>query len=180
MRIIPIIGLSVISLALSGCYFSRTHIHTTDGKSYQIYGDGILLCEDSQDCHIPQRGTPHTLELEAVKNGNVVGRTTTKREITTASVFWGFLTYFVTLYVYEAYPDDVYIPLDYSNPVVNEQLKYNNNNGFSGGDSWNASPFQSGGSAWDNGSSAAPQAVRQQQPPASTPAPSEYEGLQEY
>ncbi len=180
MRTISIIGLSVLTLALSGCYLSRTHIHTTDGKSYQIYGDGILLCEDSQDCNIPQRGTPHTLELEAVKNGNVVGRTTTKREITTASVFWGFLTYFVTLYVYEAYPDDVYIPLDYSNPMVNEQIK-NSNSGFSGGDSWNTSPFQSGGSAWDKGNTAAPQAVRQgQQPPPSTPAPSDYEGLQEY
>jgi hypothetical protein len=180
VRIASIIGISVFALALSGCYFSRTHVHTTDGKSYQIYGDGVLLCEDSQDCHIPKRGTPHTLELEAVKNGNVVGRTSTKREITTSSVFWGFFTYFVTLYVYQAYPDDVYIPLDYSNPVVNEQARYNNNGGFAGGDTWNSSPFQSGGSAWDNGTSA-PQAVRQeQQPPPSTPAPSNYEGLQEY
>lgn len=190
----------MLALSLSGCYLSQTKIQTTDGKSYQIYGDGILLCDDSQDCKIPQRGSPHTLELEVVKNGNVVGRTTIKREITTASVFWGFLTYFVTLYVYEAYPDEVYIPLDYSNPILNEQRKYNGN-GFAGGDAWNASPFDAGGSSWDNAPGApvpAPQAVRQEQPtpmpapqavrqeqsaptpPLTNPEPVNGEGIQEY
>ena len=175
----------MLALSLSGCYLSQTKIQTTDGRSYQIYGDGILLCDDSQDCKIPQRGSPHTLELEAVKNGNVVGRTTIKREITTASIFWGFITYFVSLYVYEAYPDEVYIPLDYSNPILNEQGKYNN--GFAGGDAWNASPFDAGGSSWDNAPGApvpAPQAVRQEQPaptqPLTSPEPANSEGIQEY
>lgn len=162
MRITHLI-IPVLALSLSGCYFSRTSIHTTDGGSYQIYGNGELLCEDSQDCKIQQRGAPRTLELEAVKNGNVVGKTTTKREITTASVVWGFFTYFVTLYVYEAYPDEVFIPLDYSNPTVNAQLQYNN--GFAGGDAWNNSPFESRGSSWNNGEGQ-PQAVRQGQPQA--------------
>ncbi len=176
MRIAKYI-LPVLALSLSGCYLSQTHIQTTDGRSYQVYGDGILLCEDSQDCKIPQRGTPHTLELEAVKNGNVVGRTSIQREITTSSILWGFLTYFVTLYVYEAYPDQVYIPLDYSNPIVNEQGKYNG--GFAGGDAWNTSPFQSNGSAWDNGTNE-PKAVRQEQIPPPQPVPVDNEGLQEY
>lgn len=185
MRITSLI-IPVLALSLSGCYLSQTKIQTTDGKSYQIYGDGILLCDDSQDCKIPQRGSPHTLELEVVKNGNVVGRTTIKREITTASVFWGFFTYFVSLYVYEAYPDEVYIPLDYSNPILNEQRKYNGN-GFAGGDAWNASPFDAGGSSWDNAPGTpmpAPQAVRQEQPaptpPLTNPEPTNGEGIQEY
>lgn len=179
----------MLALSLSGCYLTQTHIHTTDGKSYQIYGDGVLLCDDSQDCKIPQRGTPHTLELEAVKNGNVVGRTTIKRDITTASVMWMFFTGYISLYFYQAYPDEVYIPLDYSNPILNEQGKYNGD-GFAGGDSWNKSPFDAAGSSWDNAPGAPapepapPQAVRQEQtaptPPLTNPESVNGEGIQEY
>jgi len=173
----------VLAFSLSGCYFGRTQIQTTDGRSYQIYGDGELLCEDSQDCKIQQRGTPHTLELEAVKNGQVVGKTTTKREITTASIFWMFCTGYVSLYFYQAYPDDVYIPLDYSNPAVNEKLQ-NSSGGFAGGDSWSKSPFETGGSSWDNGNgdptAGEPRAVRQGQVEPVEPAANESQGLQEY
>lgn len=132
------------ALSLSGCYLNRTTISVTDGRDYKIYGDGELLCESSQDCKIAQRGTPRTMELEAVKGNTVVGRTSIKREITTASVMWGFFTYFTTLYLYQAYPDNVFIPIDYDNEIVNRKVRE------TGGSDWNTSPYKAQGSSWDN------------------------------
>jgi len=143
VRNIALLGLLAMASALSGCYMGRTTITTTDGRDYKIYGDGELLCESTSDCTIPQRGTPHTIELEAVKGNTVVGKTTISREITTSSIAWGFITYFVSLYVYQAYPDHVYIPLDYNNEILNRKLSE------SGGGDWNVSPLESKGSAWD-------------------------------
>ncbi|MBR2308538.1 MAG: hypothetical protein IKA48_15325 [Fibrobacter sp.] len=142
-RNIVLLGLLAFALTLSGCYFSRTTIRTTDGKDYKIYGDDELICESSQDCKIGQRGAPHTMELKAVKGNTVVGRTTIKREITTASVMWGVVSYFTTLFVYQAYPDNVYIPIDYSSEMVSRTVRE------TGGNDWNTSPYKSQGSAWD-------------------------------
>ena len=140
-----LLGLLALALALSGCYLNRTAIATTDGRSdYKIYGDGELLCESSYDCKIPQRGAPHTMELEAVKGNTVVGRTTIKREITTSSILWGFCTYFITLYIYQAYPDNVFIPIDYNNEIVNRKVRET-----STGSNWETSPYKSQGSSWD-------------------------------
>jgi len=145
VRIISKICIAAIALSLSGCYLSRTTITTTDGRSYKIYGNGELLCEDSQDCKIGQRGTPNTLELEAVKNGTTVGKKTIKREITTASIVWGFYTYFSSLYLYQAYPDKVYIPIDYGNQGVSDLVRTERNT-----NDWNTSPYKSKGSVWDS------------------------------
>ena len=142
MRIAFTICAACLALTLSGCYMSQTHISVADGRSYKVYGNGVLLCEDSQDCKIGQRGTPNTLELEAVSNGKVVGRTSTKREITGASVFWGFFTYFITLYVYQAYPDNVYIPIDYSRGDPRDSQSSGDKWGAS---DWDKSPYSSGG-----------------------------------
>ena len=142
---ISLLFVSLLALTLTGCYLSRTSISTTDGHDYQIYGNGVLLCESSTDCKIGQRGTPNTLDLEAVKGGTVVGRKTIKREITTASVFWGFFTYFTTLYIYQAYPDNVYIPIDYSNANVANMVQRTGST-----NTWNTSPYKSQGSSWDD------------------------------
>ena len=136
--------LALLCFSLSGCYLSRTTIATTDGRDYKIYGNGVLLCENSTNCKIGQRGTPNNLELEAVKGSTVVGKTTIKREITSASVFWGFFTYFITLYIYQAYPDNVYIPIDYSNSAVSNMVKTS-----ASANDWSTSPYKSQGSAWD-------------------------------
>lgn len=143
-RNIVLLGMLAFALTLSGCYLNRTTISATDGRDYKIYGNGELLCESSQDCKIPQRGAPHTMELEAVKGNTVVGRTSIKREITTASIMWGFCTYFITLYLYQAYPDNVFIPIDYNNELVNRKVRER------GGSDWDASPYSTQGSSWDN------------------------------
>lgn len=150
MRIASTICTAAIALSLSGCYLSQTHISTTDGRSYKIYGNGELLCEDSQDCKIGQRGTPNTLELEAVKGGQVVGRTTITRQITTASILWMFYTCYTSLYFYQAYPDNVYIPLDYSRADLIKDSQ-TSSDGWGSATDWNTSPYKSSGSVWDNG-----------------------------
>ena len=142
-RNIAVFGLLAIAMTLSGCYMNRTAIRTTDGRNYKIYADDELLCESSTDCRIPQYGTPQSMELKAVMGNTVVGKTTIKREINGASIAWGFFTYFITLYVYQAYPSYVYIPIDYNNDVVSKTVREGS------GTDWNASPYDSKGSSWD-------------------------------
>ena len=154
MRIVTLLAISAFALSLRGCYLSRTHLHTTDGRSYEIYGDGVLLCEDSQDCSIPQCGTPHRMELEAVKNGTVVGRTTIRRRITSETILWGFATYFTSLYLYQAYPKNVNIPIDYNSDAANNGL--NSANTFD----WNKSPFEQD-NTWDNSNPQQPDVPKQ-------------------
>lgn len=153
------------SLCLCGCFFSKTKIMATDSRSYEVYGNGALLCEDSQDCRIPQRGSPSTLDLELVKNGKVIGHTTVRREITTASVLWGFCTYFTSLYLYQAYPNEVFIPINYGGYAETDYP-------ISQKSSWDTSPLAESESVWDKGSSTSkPEA--QPEPPAPM-APNEY------
>lgn len=147
MRIAAITIISVAAFSLSGCYLSRTHLHTTDGKSYEIYGNGVLLCEDSQDCSIAQCGTPYIMELEAVKNGTVVGKKTIRRHITAESVLWGFATYFTSLYLYQAYPKNVNIPIDNNSDGVADSSA----SGTQAFD-WNRSPFENENSSWNGDS----------------------------
>ena len=168
-KIIKLFFASALVLSLSGCYLSRTTIATTDGRDYQVYGNGILICENSTDCKIGQRGTPNTLELEAVKGGAVVGKKTIKREITTASVMWGFFTYFTTLFLYQAYPDNVYIPIDYNNGAVSDLVRIDNNRS----NDWNTSPYQRQSGSWD-----AP--MSPQDNTNSAPAPTDDSAVDEY
>ena len=147
------------SLCLCGCFFSKTKIMATDSRSYEVYGNGALLCEDSQDCRIPQRGSPSTLDLELVKNGKVIGHTTVRREITTASVLWGFCTYFTSLYLYQAYPSEVFVPINYSvySPEDNSNSRKS---------SWDTSPLTESESVWDKGPSSSNKEATAAEPPA--------------
>lgn len=150
-RRIAYLAIFALMLPLTGCFAGRSHIHATDGRSYQVYADGALICEDSQECKIGTRGTPKRLELELVKNGRVVGSKTVNREITGASIFWGFFTYFTSLYLYQAYPNDIYIPINYNN-----ERNYSNSENNSA--SWDDTPYKNAGSVWDK-SPSTPDAV---------------------
>lgn len=163
------------TLCLCGCFLSQTKIMATDGRSYEVYGNGALLCDDSQDCKIGQRGSPSTLDLELVKNGKVVGNTTIRREITTASVLWGFCTYFTSLYLYQAYPNEVYIPIYYGGYAVKDDSDPHKA-------SWDTSPLSKSESVWDKGPSSSaketpaanPPAAAEPAAPAEPTAPNEY------
>ena len=157
------------SLSLCGCFAGRTKIAAADGRSYEVYGNGALLCESSQDCKITQRGSPHTIDLELVKNGKIVGSKSIRREMTTASVLWGFCTYFASLYLYQAYPDEVFIPINYreyseaDSPSVQKS-------------SWDTSLLSERESVWDKGpspskSEASAEPATEPEAPAEPPAP---------
>ena len=157
------------SLCLCGCFFSQTKIMAADGRNYEVYGNGALLCESSQDCKISQRGSPHTLDLELVKNGKIVGSKSIRREMTTASVLWGFCTYFTSLYLYQAYPDEVFIPINYRNYSETESPSGQKS-------SWDTSPLSESESVWDKGpspsnSEANAEPATEPAAPAEPPAP---------
>ncbi len=59
------------------------------------------------------------------KDGNLVlGQVSMSRSITAGSVFLAFFTYFTSLYWYEAYPDEITIPINISAGL---RKKVNNN-----------------------------------------------------
>ncbi|WP_405339943.1 hypothetical protein [Fibrobacter sp.] len=97
---------------LSGCYFGRSTIRTSDGGSYDIYADGRYVCSTDEDCSIGTRGAMGKTLFEAQKGETVVGQDIVAREITFASVIWMPFTYCLSLFVYQAYPDEIVIPID--------------------------------------------------------------------
>ena len=143
---VTIASVVIISI-LSGCYFGQTHIHSNAPGQFEVYGNGELLCENGQyDCKISQRGGPQTLELVVVKDDVAIGHTQIKREITAASVFWMFFTYFTSLYLYQAYPDEAFIFVD------DTKIKKTSSFGNNGSSNWDKSPF-SASDSWNSGNS---------------------------
>ena len=140
---------ALVATMLSGCYFGRSTIRTTDGGTYDIYADGRYLCSTDEDCSISTRGGMGKTLFEAQKGETVVGQDIVSREITFASVIWMPFTYCLSLFVYQAYPDEIVIPIDPALVPANS------------GNSWQAesSPTPSatttrttqstGGSVWD-------------------------------
>ena len=85
--------------------------------------------------------------MTSAKGETVVGQDIVPREITAASVLWMPFTYFLSLFLYQAYPDEIVIPVDPSMAPMT-------------GDAWGAksAPVPSaasqttnttGGSVWD-------------------------------
>ena len=123
---------------LSGCYFGRSTIRASDGR---------YVCSTDEDCSIGTRGAMGKTLFEAQKGETVVGQDIVAREITFASVIWMPFTYCLSLFVYQAYPDEIVIPVDQDKVPL-------------AGNSWQAesSPVPSasskttnttGGSVWD-------------------------------
>ena len=133
---------------LSGCYFGRSTIRASDGGNYDIYADGRYLCStDDGECSVSTRGAMGKTLFEAQKGETVVGQDIVSREVTFASVIWMPFTYCLSLFVYQAYPDEIVIPVDQDKVPL-------------AGNSWQAesSPVPSasskttnttGGSVWD-------------------------------
>lgn len=147
LRIYRVATLALVTALLSGCYFGRTTIRTTDDGVYDIYADGRYLCSTDEVCSIKTRGAMGKTLFEAQKGETVVGQDIVPREITAASVLWMPFTYFLSLFLYQAYPDEIVIPVDPSMAPMT-------------GDAWGAksAPVPSaasqttnttGGSVWD-------------------------------
>jgi hypothetical protein len=111
-RIYRVAALALVTALLSGCYFGRTAIRTSDGGSYDIYADGRYICSTDDDCSVTTRGAMGKTMFEAQRGETVVGQDVVSREITFASVIWMPFTYFLSLFLYQAYPDEIVIPVD--------------------------------------------------------------------
>lgn len=50
--------------------------------------------------------------FEAQKGETVVGQEVVSRDVTAATVLWMPFTYFLSIFLYQAYPDEIVIPVD--------------------------------------------------------------------
>ncbi|PWJ67405.1 hypothetical protein SAMN05720473_101276 [Fibrobacter sp. UWB15] len=112
LRIFRIATLAMVTALLSGCYFGRSAIRTSDGGNYDIYADGRYICSTDGDCSITTRGGMGKTLFEAQRGDVVVGQDIVSREITFASVIWMPFTYCLSLFIYQAYPDEIVIPVN--------------------------------------------------------------------
>ena len=103
-----------VAATLSGCYFGRSTIRAADGGNYDIYADGRYICSTGDECSISTRGAMGKTLFEAQKGETVVGQDIVSREITLATVLWMPFTYCLSLFIYQAYPDEIVIPVDQS------------------------------------------------------------------
>lgn len=111
-RISRIVLVALATAMLSGCYFGRTAIRVSDGGNYDIYADGRYICSTDEECSVTTRGAMGKTLFEAQKGETVVGQDIVSREITFASVIWMPFTYFLSLFLYQAYPDVIVIPVE--------------------------------------------------------------------
>lgn len=141
--------LLITALSLTGCFFGRSKIVVSDGGNYDIYANDQYVCSTKKsDCSLQQRGTSDPVRLEAVKDGTVYGETTTSRSITVASILWAPFTYYSSLFLYKAYPDEIYIYVgDRDRHKEGGVERYKNSDG-----EWKTEENTSGsssGSVWD-------------------------------
>lgn len=140
-RICGIMLVALVATMLSGCYFGRSTIRTTDGGTYDIYADGRYLCSTDEDCSISTRGGMGKTLFEAQKGDHVVGQDIVSREITAATVLWMPFTYCLSLFLYQAYPDEIVIPVESGSAPLMQESWQSESSG---------TPAPSvGGSVWD-------------------------------
>ncbi|MCK9183546.1 MAG: hypothetical protein M0P13_11820 [Fibrobacteraceae bacterium] len=105
-------GTCIFVLLLSACS-TKTWISSNDGQLHDIYVDGEYICNGS--CYYyGNRGVSKRVIVEAKDGNQILGQASMSRSITAASVVFGFFTYFTSLYWYEAYPDEIKIPINSS------------------------------------------------------------------
>lgn len=139
----------LLVLPLTGCFFGRSKIVVSDGGNYDVYANDEYICSTrNDDCSLPQRGGTAPVHLQAVKDGVVAGETDASRSITAASILWAPFTYYTSLFIYKAYPDEIYIYVD-----DREQFRDRFENRYGGSDTMqkqeDASSRSDGGSVWE-------------------------------
>ncbi|SIO01764.1 hypothetical protein SAMN05720758_1032 [Fibrobacter sp. UWB11] len=105
-----------MSLNLTGCFSGRTNVVATQyaSRPYDIYLNGNLVCKmgNDDDCSFQTRGTRAGGILEAYLDGQRVGSIEVHRSMSFATLLWALPTYTLSLWLYQAYPDEIEIPID--------------------------------------------------------------------
>ena len=146
-RICRITLVAFTAAMLSGCYFGRSTIRASDGGNYDIYADGVYLCSTDEDCSVTTRGAFGNTLFEAQKGETVAGQRSVSRDVTFASVIWMPFTYCLSLFIYQAYPDEIVIPIDQDRVPVVQGSAWQTDSSPSAASS--GSSNASGGSVWD-------------------------------
>jgi len=139
-RLFAVVFILVALSSLTGCYFGRSYIQASNGGSYDIYEDGNYICSTGDECAVTTRGALGTHVFEAQKGNTVVGHKSISRSITVASILLMPFTFYLSPFLYQAYPDEIVIYIDES--ALEESR--NDRTGSSG-----TSDHFSGGSDWE-------------------------------
>ena len=111
-----ILLIASVSLSLTGCFAGRSSVTASRyaTRPYDVYLNGNHVCKlgADDDCSFQTRGTRAGGVLEAQLDGRVVGSTNIHREITMLSILFSPVTYFTSIWLYRAYPDEIEIPID--------------------------------------------------------------------
>lgn len=136
-KILTLSLIASVSLSMTGCFAGRSSVVASQyaSKPYDIYLNGRQVCKmaSDDDCSFQTRGTRAGGHLEAYLDGQRVGSINIHRSISFASILWAPFTYLSSIWLYQAYPDEIEIPID------TYLLR--------GGS--NSSDFDNGGSVWD-------------------------------
>ena len=136
-KILTLSLIASVSLSMTGCFAGRSSVVASQyaSKPYDIYLNGRQVCKmaSDDDCSFQTRGTRAGGHLEAYLDGQRVGSINIHRSISFASILWAPFTYLSSIWLYQAYPDEIEIRID------TYLLR--------GGS--NSSDFDNGGSVWD-------------------------------
>ena len=137
-----------VAAMLSGCYFGRSTIRASDGGNYDIYADGVYLCSTDEDCSVTTRGAFGNTLFEAQKGETVAGQRSVSRDVTFATVMWMPFTYCLSLFIYQAYPDEIVIPIDPAVAPVNSESSWQAESSSTSSTTTRTTE-STGGSVWD-------------------------------
>ena len=148
-RISRIMLVAFTAAMLSGCYFGRSTIRASDGGRYDIYADGSYLCSTGDDCSVTTRGIFGSTLFQAQQGDMVVGQRNLSRDVTLASILWMPFTCYLSVFIYQAYPDEIVIPVDQSLVPESSRSTWQTESSPSPTTSSGSSNVSGGGSVWD-------------------------------
>jgi hypothetical protein len=115
-KVLPTLLLATLSLGMTGCFSGRTSVVASHyaSKPYDIYLNGYFVCKmgGDYDCSFQTRGTTAGGILEAYLDDQRVGSIEVHRSMSFLSLLWAIPTYTLSLWLYQAYPDEIEIPID--------------------------------------------------------------------
>lgn len=101
-----VLGLVVLLLGFTSC---GSTLITAESPNAEIYADGVFIGKGN--AYIPRTGVPQRTDLEARKNGKVIGQEVIRRKFKFITFIGGMYTYGIGFIVFWKYPREVVIPV---------------------------------------------------------------------
>lgn len=108
MRALTLFLIILLAMGMLSCGYTSIISQAPDAE---IWADGEYIGKGSAS--IARTGFPERTELEARRNGEVVGKTTIRRSFRFITAIGGFYTYGLGFVLFWKYPREVEIPVPY-------------------------------------------------------------------